>query len=409
MDFLAGARSKRVRKKLYNLRPREISMVDDPANMKPILVLKGKRSMTDMEAMRQAIAQTDPNIIGAADATIEAIAKAASAGMMAQGAQVDGYGGLSDQAQAALKAVARLLAPYKDEISDADMDALQDSLGMAQAPNSDADDSAPVPPPPMPMQAPQVPGSPAQAMSRAPGPPRAPMLPPQLRVRKAAQTMMDKGKKEPPDDADEKEMETDDAEADDKKVTDSKTKPYKSKSGGVMADSETKVEKSADGKLEEIFKRAAALEAQNQELVAKSAQLESELAVEREDRLQREYLVRAEEYRGLGDPASVAKVLKSMHGASDEAQKEFEAVLKAANQRVRATEAFGGSLFSESGSRLGGNTGGSALGKLDALVDSQVSKSTGKSREQIYAEIMKSAEGKALYRQSEAEAGRGVL
>lgn len=173
-----------------------------------------------------------------------------------------------------------------------------------------------------------------------------------------------------------------------------------------------KVKKSADedgspeDRLEQVFKRAEALEEQNRELVAKSTKLAAELEVEREDRLTREYVSRAQQYKALGDTDSLAKVLKSMHGAPEKDRVEFEAVLKAADARVRAATEYGGSLYGEIGSTQAGPVGGTSESKLDALVDGIVQKSAGaKSREQVYAEALKTPEGRALYRQSQQEKG----
>lgn len=117
-------------KKLSDLKAHEVSLVKRGANKKPFLVLKNDRGESMAQAKPHMQFKLTADQAEAEDAFIERC--------MSRVIKADGASPLSDRAQAALKAVYRILLPFKAEITDADIDELAETIGVGQADESDA-------------------------------------------------------------------------------------------------------------------------------------------------------------------------------------------------------------------------------------------------------------------------------
>lgn len=292
---------------------------------------------------------------------------------------------MSDRAQAALKAVARILAPFKDEITDGHMDAVQNEVGIAGETAKDEDGGEDVE---MSMDAPE--GVDPEHHNEAMG-----------MAKKGYMSHMEKmGYRKYPDPALDKT---------------NATKTAKAKDDGEEEEEEEervgKVNKSADAldlsafpvsqrsQLEAIFKTAVAATEANKELVKKNDDLQKQLHEERDIRVLKGFEERAKGFKHLGaNSQELAVVMKSMAESDPKGFEKIESILKAADEQMRVAAMTGGGLFNELGSRQSGGGVHGPGDKLDALVDQVVQKSDGaKSREQVYEEVLKTAEGKRLY------------
>lgn len=129
------------------------------------------------------------------------------------------------------------------------------------------------------------------------------------------------------------------------------------------------------------------------ELVQKNADLEKELRVERDVRKQKEFEERAKSFKHLGvNSVELGTIMKSLSEKDSVNFEKVERILKSVNNQVAA----GSNLYGEIGTRISKSDAGSAEAKLDTLVDSVVHKSEGKSREQVYDDVTRTKEGKRL-------------
>lgn len=370
-------------KRLYNLEPNEVSLVPRGANKKKFLIHKskeGKPMPTPTQELRELVKNVDPAVMLNVEKVVKAMKSKAEKGATATGGDSQD---LSDRAQAALKAVARILSPFKDEISDAHMDAVQNEVGI-EAP----DDKTPKDEIEMSMDMPD--GVEKDHHDEAMGMAKSSYM----------QHMEKMGYRKYPDQqpkvGSEKGVMKDEDGDDEEEEEDSSVSKV-AKSEGALDLSAFPVGQRAQ--LEAIFKSHADLTQENKTLVEKTANLEKELKVERDERVLKQFQEKTRGLTHLGaDSEELAVVLKSLNDSNPESMAKIEAVLKAANEQVRVAAATGG-LFSERGSSQGRTGGGnSAQDKLEALVDATVQKSDGnKSREQIYEDVLKTAEGKRLY------------
>jgi hypothetical protein len=158
--------------------------------------------------------------------------------------------------------------------------------------------------------------------------------------------------------------------------------------------------------MEAIFKGHTELVQTNKELIEKNAELSKQIAVERETRVMKAFEEKASAYDRLGAPKEkLAKILKTVSEANPEMQAELESILKSANEQLALGDDFGG-IMEETGSRASGTpAGGSAQAKLDALADGYVAKSGEEdlSRAQVMRKVMKSAEGRRLVAEIDAD------
>ena len=118
-------------KKLYELDPAEVSLVDKGANRKKFLIFKSKgKNMNPSKEIMDLVNRVPKEVID----RVEKVVKAVDAGDMppkkdsaafkeanvppGKNEQAGEVAPMSDRAMAAMKASARILAPHKDEIHD---------------------------------------------------------------------------------------------------------------------------------------------------------------------------------------------------------------------------------------------------------------------------------------------------
>jgi hypothetical protein len=134
-----------------------------------------------------------------------------------------------------------------------------------------------------------------------------------------------------------------------------------------------------------------ALEAAHKEAVAKSQALQHKL-----DR--KEFVAKAAAYPHLGKADELGALMHNLHDKDPDSFAAWEGVLKTANAAQDSS-----ALFEERGSRL--SESGSAAADMDKAVAAFVQKSaTGLSRDQAMDAFLKTDEGKQLYRLERAEA-----
>jgi hypothetical protein len=138
--------------------------------------------------------------------------------------------------------------------------------------------------------------------------------------------------------------------------------------------------------LEQIFKG-------QRELVEKANKLEKDNAKLRDDARQKEFVEKAASI-GIGAKTEdLAKILKGMADVNPALADQLEAILKGASTQIKKS-----ALFDEFGSTNESKRGGDAYGKIEALADSLVQKSADKlSKSEAIEQVLKTAEGKALY------------
>lgn len=136
--------------------------------------------------------------------------------------------------------------------------------------------------------------------------------------------------------------------------------------------------------------RFVALEAAHRELIEKSATLQRDVQ-------RREFIAKAaKQYPALGRPEELGDAMMRLHQRDPEGLASWEAIMKAANAQAMAGGAEG--MFGELGTSLGNSAGGSAQAELDAILDSRVEKSAGsRTREQIESDFYRTPVGKSLY------------
>jgi len=144
--------------------------------------------------------------------------------------------------------------------------------------------------------------------------------------------------------------------------------------------------------LKSHFERFEELERANRELVAKSQKLDEEMQ-------RREFIAKAaREYNALGRPEEIGENLMRLHRKDPEGLASWERIMKAANEQMKQGGADG--LFKELGTAMGNAqaSGGDAYTKIQQHVDGLVQKSAqGKSREQLEAEFLNTPAGRRLY------------
>lgn len=382
-------------RQLYELDPEEVSLVPRGANKKKFLITKsskGNRMPAEKKienAVREAVAGVDAATMKKVETVVKAMTmtKAAPPSDGTAAPSSDAGQPLSDHAQAALKAMGRIGAPFKDEINQSHIAQVMNEVGVGAGQEQPGDNPTKEGKVEMSMEAPEGVSSEdhTQGMDEA---------------HKAYMGHMEKlgYQKYPSPQPTTKAKASDEEEEDEGEEDDvSKTAVTKGDSGLDLS----AFPKEQRPQLEAIFKSFGE---KNKELVEKNANLEKELRTERDERVSKEFKEKATAFKHLGtNTDDLAKVMKSMSEKDPESFKVLEKTLKAADEQIAK-----GDLFKELGSK-GGTSVGDAEAKLDALVDSVVQKSGGeKTRDQIYSEVLKTAEGKRLYKEYKSSRPGGV-
>lgn len=393
---------------LYDLDPLEVSLVDEGANKRRFLIFKSReKKMPQPQEIRNLMNSVDPKIMGKIEKVLKSmhpLQKESEPGsdlLPKADSHVykeDENAPLSERAQAALKAVARILAPFKDELHDGHLDAVQNEIGMKDSPQGEemGDDDGEIE---------KVHGAIPQDVEEehhiaALG-----------KAKEAYKSHMMKlgGRKYPDENAEMKRKE------DHKKEAMEKAKAAYGEQCEKMKKEknpkEDKVDKSAVNKsaidltafpekqretLELVFKANETLEKTNKELVQKAAKLEKDMADRDSREKHREYVAKAAEFKHVG--LSQDEIVETLKDAASVSEKSYERVCK--QFTAMNEQASKGNLFGEIGSRAPAGAGGDAEAKLERLVDSFVAKSDSKtSRAEIYEQVLQSQEGQRLYKE----------
>lgn len=413
-------------RKLSDLEAHEVSLVPRGANKKKFLIFKSQRGNTmPRSEIVDLINAVDPKTMARVEKAVKSmkIKKEHGGDMMPRpdsaaykdagsDRQVTDNGlshthaPLSDRAQAALKAVARILAPFKDEINDGHLDAVQSEVGIDpdvdQATPSDDDET-------------QKNYDDIEMSVAYPQEVEEEHSAEALKLAKKAygEHLEKMGYRKYPDPSLESTNASKhigkDADMDDEDDDEEEESVGKNINKSADALDLTAFPKNQRAQLEAIFKANNDLVQVNKALVQKTADLEKRLEVERNDRVLKGFKEKARGFKHLGvDTDELAVVMKSLAESEPSGYEKIEAILKSADEQLRVNKSFNGGIYGEMGTKASNAGGGDPGARLDALVDSVVAKSEGKTREQVYEEVLKSKEGKRLYAEYKASRPHGA-
>lgn len=337
-------------KKLANLDVKEVSLVGRAANKKKYLVFKSRKGkqMPSKEAVEAV--QADKKFLSNVEKAVKVMKM--------------GEAPLDNKAQATLMAIARLLGPMKDKLAPEHVAAVTNEAGMKSAQemaNMEKEEGA------------ERPGGisddhHSQAMKAY-----------KDELCKLGYQMYPAAK--PADDVNK------DADKEDDDEDDENEEGQVEKSDKVTGVDWSKVPVEQRPHLQALFKQNEVIQKQNEEL-------REQITKRDEAEKERSFVAKAESFTHLG--LATEEVVATLRDADKISKDAYERVCKqfeTLNEQGRTSE-----TFKVYGSRASNNSGAGAEAKLQALVDSVVAKSSGgKTKEQIYDEVCKSAEGKKLY------------
>ena len=295
---------------------------------------------------------------------------------------------LSEGAKAALKAVARILTPFKEEISDSDVDGILADLGIQE--DAGMMDEAEK------MKKSKEDEDKKEAAKKSKE---------EDDKKEAAKKSKEDGEEEddvkklfaiPSDVKEEHAVEalSKAKEAMDEHLEKMGYAKYPDAEMAQKAKGDDEVEKS---KYSHVFKA-------NKDLIQKAAKLEKELSDIRKENSTKEIVQKAASFDRLG--LKKEDVIEVLTAAKEMGPTHYEKICKhysALNEQAKT-----GSLFAELGSKLGNNGASDAEAKIDAAVAQIVQKSKGVSKEQAYSDFLMTAEGKALYNEVKASRPGGI-
>ncbi len=299
----------------------------------------------------EKIKKADPEVMKKVEKILKDAAEAAEGG------------GMSPRAEAALKAVVRILTPFKEEIKPSMVTKLMTEAGLTEEQTETENE-----------------GEPGQG---GPGVSKAKDCPPE------GEKVAEKTKKAKNVDGD-----TDDEDDNNEEET-MTTKAQVIKADGSLDLSA--VPESVRPALELIFKG-------NQELVKKNADLETALKTERDQRREKEFVAKTEGFKHyVGDKAALAKELNALEAASKPLYDAFITNLEAVEKAAEANK----KLFVETGSSRSASAGGSTWEQVEAAALAVVQKSGDSkvSKEQAVEQFLKTAEGQKMYGEYKKERG----
>jgi hypothetical protein len=140
---------------------------------------------------------------------------------------------------------------------------------------------------------------------------------------------------------------------------------------GMKDEDTVKTKKSLDDLPDEMKLQVEKLWKSHDEAIKKAEGLEKVLKAERDERLKKEFIAKAEvEYDRLkAEPKELGEVLKSLHTLDHELGAKVEEILKSANEVIKQADAF-----KEIGTSHSRDAGGSAWGKIEQMANSIVEK-----------------------------------
>lgn len=382
-------------KKLYELETDEVSLVPRGANKKKFLVFKSLGGNNDMSTTttqkRTASVKKDAgDMVPRKDS---AVYKDPNQPMQHEaGAAYNAP--LSDRAQAALKAMARIAAPHKDELKGEHVEMAMKEAGLMHGAGEGADagnkdeihmNLA------MPMDVSEE--HHAAALEKA--------------KKKAMKTykkkLMKLGYRKYPDEQEAVKAKMP-MEEDDEDDGVEKSGVAKNDKGEENV-KQTKIHKNVElsgfntdqkRQLTDVFK---AYDDRVKDLVRKNDELETTLRTRDESEKEREFVAKADSFKHLGIPKE--EIVETLRDASKIGAKSYDRIVK--QYETLNVQAKSGGLFKELGRAGSGPT--DVEHRLEALVDSVVQKSDGtRTRAEIYADVLESPEGQKIY--SEFKNGR---
>src|SRR5271157_2952072 len=124
-------------KQLHTLEPVEVSLVGKAANKKKFLIFKNRKgkTMTVAEQVKQMIAKADPKAMAALEKVVKEMSGGKKEVYKWKGEEPNSsVGQLDERAQAALKAVGRILQPHSDQIHSGHLKEVADAVGVGDVP-----------------------------------------------------------------------------------------------------------------------------------------------------------------------------------------------------------------------------------------------------------------------------------
>jgi hypothetical protein len=366
---------------LLNLEPHEVSLVDKGANLRRFLVLKSDGGAVNYNELRAKIAKADPDALKRVDKVLKEFrVKKADDDGSTEGTP------LADRAQTALKAVVRILAPFREELDPLAIHEVLDAAGFQltedgkvtkKADDDKKDDKK------------KFPFEKAGDVSKEA----------HEEACKAAEDAYKSAvaKLGSRQSADAKaELTNKASDKDDKEKDDVEKSAIEKALGGAPAELKPVVEL--------IFKA-------NAELVQKNDALLKQVTELRDAERSREVVAKAASFDKIGvKQEDLVAVLKGI-GDNKELVEKVHGLLSAANEQVKKAGEFKGGLYGEMGTSQVGftMTGGDAWSKIEAGAMGMVQKSaTPITKAAAIDAFLQTPEGRELYNQHQRDQTRAA-
>ena len=187
----------------------------------------------------------------------------------------------------------------------------------------------------------------------------------------------EKAEKEEEEEEEEAEVKVEMAEEEEEKAEDEDEEEEAEKAEDEEEEEdEEKIEKSLKSLPKNVRKQMTSLFKSQRQAIAKAAKLEKALKVERDERLRKEFVEKAQKefpYIPGKSPEEVGLMLKTLHAVAPTVAKDVETIFKSVSATIEKT-----GLLKELGSGMsGGGDSSSAYGKLDGMAPGAISKSGG--------------------------------
>lgn len=318
---------------------------------------------------------------------------------------------LDERAQAALKAVARILTPFADQLTEDDMAEMMAEVGIIDGDDEDGDDGDAED-----VDATDVGVTPADNTT--------------LLVQRSAadntqkdDSMADNAKPWEKDDMKKADAPSLPAQAEGVSDADYRaaTKAALDAFKAAVSDNSTATEKAADDddkdedkdKAEKSVAKSAGVSAAYAAVIAKSASLEARIREMEDEREMKGYAEQLRAFSNLSiDVAKTARTLKTLAAHDRSAHDDYLAQLRSSNEQLRINKSSPGGLYGSSQSHHGQQTqasgNGSAEQELETMVNNYVAKSGSSDKGAAWAAVLKTPEGLAAYEKSALERKGGV-
>lgn len=348
-------------KRLFGLKTKEVSLVDKGANKKKFIITKSDQGapMTKEEITKLMEKMDDKSI-----AKLEEVVKSLK---LEEGE--DSIGKMSPKAEAAMKAIGRIMSPFKGDMKKSHMEKLMKEMGMCdddeEKENLSKEEIAM-----------GYMGTPSKMLSEH-------GIEALNKAKDAFKEHLEKlGYPKYPEQQITQKKAGDDEEEEDEEDEVSKVNKAQEPLSAFTPEQKTQ--------LESVFKA-------NKDLSTENEKLKGELKVERDARITKELVIKAEGFKNLGKPEDIAAILKSVSEKDPETAKKLEEILASGHKALETSE-----VFKEYGSRMSGSTG-TPDATLDALVNSKLNEIKKSDKHATFAEtydqVLQTEEGRKLYAQ----------